>query len=42
MIAFTCLFVVLVAVAMLADRWGVDSRMESDDPRRPVYPVGIS
>jgi hypothetical protein len=42
MIALTCLFVVLGVIAVLADRWGVDSRVESDDPRRPVYPVGIS
>jgi len=42
MIALTCLFVFLAVIAVLADRWGVDSRIESDDPRRPVYPVGIS
>ena len=42
MIALSCLFVALAAVAWLSDRWGVDSRLESDDPRRPVYPVGIS
>ena len=42
MIALTCLFVVLAAIAVLSDRWGVDSRVESDDPRRPTYPVGIS
>ena len=42
MIALSCLFLVLLAVAALADRYGVDSRIESDDPRRPLYPVGIT
>ena len=42
MIALTCLFVVLAVVALLSDRWGVDSRLELRDPRRPEYPVGIS
>jgi hypothetical protein len=32
----------LAAFAVLADRFGVDSRPESVDPRRPRYPVGIS
>jgi len=42
MIALSFLFLVLLAVAALADRYGVDSRIESDDPRRPLYPVGIT
>ena len=42
MVALTCLFVVFAVVALLADRFGVDSRLESHDPRRPEYPVGIS
>ncbi len=41
MIAFTCLIGGLVAFALLGVRWGVDSRPESTDPRRPDYPVGI-
>ena len=36
------LMAVLAAFAALADRFGVDSRIESQDPRRPEYPVGIS
>jgi len=32
----------LAAFAALAVRFGVDSRPESRDPRRSVYPVGIS
>ncbi len=36
------LMVVLAVFAALADRFGVDSRIDSQDPRRPVYPVGIS
>jgi hypothetical protein len=36
------LMAVLAVFAALADRFGVDSRIESQDPRRPVYPVGIS
>ena len=36
------LMAVLAVFAALADRFGVDSRIDSQDPRRPVYPVGIS
>ena len=35
------LLAVLTILAILADRFGVDSREESRDPRRPGYPVGI-
>ena len=42
MIAYACFFAALVAFAVLAMRWGVDSRVESTDPRRSPYPVGIS
>jgi hypothetical protein len=41
-------FIVVIAVAALAVfaalavRYGVDSRVESRDPRRSDYPVGIS
>ena len=31
----------LAAFDLLAVRYGVDSRTESRDPRRPAYPVGI-
>jgi hypothetical protein len=32
----------LAAFAVLSVRYGVDSRPESRDPRRPAYPVGIN
>ena len=41
------LIILLVGIAALvlfdvaAARWGVDSRLESTDPRRPLHPVGI-
>jgi len=31
----------LAIFAALADRYGVDSRIDSTDPRRSPYPVGI-
>jgi hypothetical protein len=34
-------FAGLVAFAALAMRYGVDSRVDSTDPRRAPYPVGI-
>jgi hypothetical protein len=34
--------VALAAFAALAVRYGVDSRLESRDPRRSEYPVGIN
>lgn len=33
---------ILAAVGFAACEFGVDSRDFSDDPRRSVYPVGIS
>ena len=38
------LLIVMAALAVLgiaASTWGVDSRDESADPRRPSYPVSI-
>jgi len=35
-------FAALVLFAALAVRYGVDSRVESTDPRRSPSPVGIS
>ena len=32
----------LAAFAVVSVRYGVDSRPESRDPRRGVYPVGIN
>lgn len=36
------MFIVFGAFAALSVRYGVDSRVESTDPRRSPYPVGIS
>jgi hypothetical protein len=33
--------VVLAILAILSSELGVDSRDESDDQRRPYYPVGL-
>ena len=41
MIALLSLMIVLGLFALAAVRWGVDSREESSDGRRPEYPVGI-
>lgn len=47
MVALIALAALLLPVAGLAGfavaslRWGVDSRDESDDPRRPHRPVGF-
>jgi hypothetical protein len=44
MVGFILIAAVVVALAIfaaLADRYGVDSRMDSTDPRRSPYPVGI-
>lgn len=42
MIGFAVIFIVLAVFAALSVRFGVDSRIDSNDPRRPDYPVGIS
>jgi hypothetical protein len=42
MIGFAVIFIVLAVFAALSVRFGVDSRIDSTDPRRPDYPVGIS
>jgi hypothetical protein len=41
MIALLILFIVFGAFAALSVRFGVDSRIDSTDPRRSQYPVGI-
>ena len=41
MIGLLIMFIVFGAFAALSVRYGVDSRLESDDPRRSDYPVGI-
>jgi hypothetical protein len=41
---FLGLILIMIAFAVLAAAaatWGVDSREESPDPRRPSYPVGL-
>jgi hypothetical protein len=40
-IFFTAVVVVLAIFAVLAARYGVDSRIDSQDPRRSPYPIGI-
>ena len=45
MAAFFIIVIAVVALAAfdaLAVRYGVDSRLESRDPRRSEYPVGIN
>ena len=42
MIAMLIMFIVFGAFAALSVRYGVDSRVDSADPRRSDYPVGIS
>lgn len=42
MIVLLIMFVVFAAFAALSVRFGVDSRVDSNDPRRSDYPVGIS
>jgi hypothetical protein len=42
MIGMLIMFLAFAAFAALSVRFGVDSRVESDDPRRSEYPVGIS
>ena len=41
LIFFGIIFAALVAFSVLAARFGVDSRLESRDPRRSEYPIGI-
>jgi hypothetical protein len=44
MSGFIILLIAMGALALLgiaANHWGVDSRDESPDPRRPAYPVTI-
>jgi hypothetical protein len=42
MIGLLIMFIIFGAFAVLSVRYGVDSRVDSDDPRRSSYPVGIS
>ncbi len=42
LLIFVIAIVAFAAFAALSVRFGVDSRVESDDPRRSPYPVGIS
>ena len=44
MVGFVFIAAVVAALAIfaaLADRYGVDSRMDSTDPRHSPYPIGI-
>ena len=42
MIGLLSLIVAFAAFAALSVIFGVDSRIDSNDPRRSSYPVGIS
>ena len=42
MLALLVMLIVFGAFAVLSARFGVDSRIDSTDPRRSPYPVGIS
>jgi hypothetical protein len=42
MIGLLIMFIGFAVFAALAMRFGVDSRLDSSDPRRSEYPVGIS
>ena len=42
MIGLLIMFIIFGAFAALSVRYGVDSRIDSLDPRRSDYPVGIS
>ena len=42
MIALLIMLIIFGAFAALSVRFGVDSRVDSNDPRRSDYPVGIS
>jgi hypothetical protein len=42
MLALLSLFIVSGVFAALSVRYGVDSRVDSTDPRRSPYPVGIN
>jgi hypothetical protein len=40
-IFFAAVVAALAVFAVLADRYGADSRLDSTDPRRSPYPIGI-
>jgi hypothetical protein len=42
MLALLVMFIVFGVFAALSVRFGVDSRIDSIDPRRSDYPVGIN
>ena len=42
LIIFAIVIAALVAFNALALRFGVDSRIDSTDPRRSPYPIGIN
>ena len=42
MLALLIMLIVFGAFAALSARFGVDSRVDSTDPRRSDYPVGIN
>jgi hypothetical protein len=42
LVIFAVIVAALVAFDALAFRFGVDSRVDSTDPRRAAYPIGIN
>ena len=42
MLALLVILIVFGAFAALSVRFGVDSRVDSTDPHRSAYPVGIN
>ena len=42
MLGLSFFIVALAIFAILSDRYGVDSRPGSTDPRSPAQPIGIS
>lgn len=42
LLAFAIFTLILGALAVAANEYGVDSRDSSDDPHRSSYPVGIA
>lgn len=41
LLSFLFVLAIVTVFATLSTTLGVDSREGSDDPRRPIYPVGI-
>jgi len=42
LVIFAVIVAAIAAFDLLALRFGVDSRVDSQDPRRSAYPIGIN